>query len=149
MLGNLAKKLRMLGYDTEYHSSIDDEKLITLARQEDRILLTKDVILASNANKNVQSLLIKGNDDLDQLVQIFGFLGIGNIPISTDLAYCISCNGKLVSIEKNLIRDKVPDGVYHMQQNFWICDNCRKIFWEGTHFKKIQEFVSKLNNRLS
>lgn len=139
----------MLGYDTKYYSSIDDEELIILAIQENRILLTKDVVLASNANKkNVQNLLIKGNDDLDQLVQAFGFLGIKNITMNTGLAYCISCNGKLESIEKNAIRDKVPDGVYNMQQNFWICDNCKKIFWEGTHFKKIQEFISKLNNRL-
>lgn len=141
--------MRMMGYDTKYYSSIDDDELIILTIQENRILLTKDVVLASNAKrKNMQNLLIKGNDDLEQLIQVFDFLGIKNITMNTGLAHCISCNGRLEPIEKNVIKDKVPDGVYNMQQNFWICDNCKKIFWEGTHFKKIQEFVSKLNNRL-
>ena len=149
MLGNLAKKLRILGYDSRYHSSIDDEELINIAKQEDRVLLTKDERLVSNIDKKyVKSLLIKGNDDLEQLIQVFSFLGIKNVSINTDLSYCIVCNGKLKSIEKNMIKSKVPDGVYDMQQSFWICSDCKKIYWEGTHFEKIQEFVSKLNNRL-
>ena len=32
MLGNLAKKLRILGYDSKYFSSIEDDKLITIAK---------------------------------------------------------------------------------------------------------------------
>ena len=149
MLGNLAKKLRILGYDAIYHSSIDDEKLINIAKQEDRVLLTKDERLVSNIDKErVKSLLIRGNDDLEQLIQVFSFLGIKNVSINTDLSYCVICNGKLESIEKNVIKSKVPDGVYDMQQSFWICSDCKKIYWEGTHFEKIQEFVSKLNNRL-
>ncbi len=149
MLGNLAKKLRILGYDAKYHSSIDDDKLTNIAKQEDRILLTKDELLVSNTvKKHVKSLLVKGNDDLDQLIEVFSFLGIKNVSINTDSSYCVVCNGKLEPVEKNMIKDKVPDGVYDMQQNFWICSNCKKIYWEGTHFEKIQEFVSKLNNRL-
>ena len=149
MLGNLAKKLRILGHDTIYHSSIDDEKLISIARQEDRVLLTKDEHMVSNTDKkHVKSLLIRGNDDLEQLIQVFSFLGIKNVSLNTDLSHCVACNGRLESIEKNMIKSKVPDGVYDMQQSFWICNDCKKIYWEGTHFEKIQEFVSKLNNRL-
>lgn len=149
MLGNLAKKLRMLGYDAKYSSSIDDEELINIAKQEDRILLTKDVTLVFNTDKeHVKNLLVKGNDDLEQLIQVFSFLGIKNVSANTDLSYCVVCNGKLESIEKNMIKSKVPDGVYDMQQSFWICSACKKIYWEGTHFEKIQEFVSKLNNRI-
>ena len=149
MLGNLAKKLRILGYDAIYHSSIDDKDLINIAKQEDRVLLTKDERLVSNIDKeHVKNLLIRGNDDLEQLIQVFSFLGIKNVSINTDSSYCVVCNGKLESIEKNMIKNKVPDGVYDMQQSFWICNDCKKIYWEGTHFEKIQEFVSKLNNRL-
>jgi len=42
MLGNLAKKLRILGYDSKYFSSIEDDKLIVIAKNEKRIILTKD-----------------------------------------------------------------------------------------------------------
>ncbi|NWJ90898.1 hypothetical protein HX856_06690, partial [Marine Group I thaumarchaeote] len=46
MLGKLAKKLRLLGFDTFYSSSIADNKIIIMAKNEKRILLTKDRILA-------------------------------------------------------------------------------------------------------
>jgi len=38
--------------------------------------------------------------------------------------------------------------VYQRQDEFWICTDCQKIYWAGTHFKKLQEFVSRLNQRL-
>ena len=33
MLGNIATKLRLLGYDSKYYSDIDDEKLIDSAKK--------------------------------------------------------------------------------------------------------------------
>ena len=49
MLGNLAKKLRVLGYDSAYFSSIEDEKLVSIAKNEKRIILTKDERLCKTA----------------------------------------------------------------------------------------------------
>ena len=39
MLGNMAKKLRVLGFDSEYFSNIDDSKLIEKAKNENRIII--------------------------------------------------------------------------------------------------------------
>ena len=37
MLGKLAKKMRLLGYDTVYFSDMEDEELILKAKKENRI----------------------------------------------------------------------------------------------------------------
>ncbi|MGI0047755.1 MAG: Mut7-C RNAse domain-containing protein, partial [Nitrosotalea sp.] len=42
MLGNLARKLRILGYDSKYDSSIEDSILLNLAEGQKRVLVTKD-----------------------------------------------------------------------------------------------------------
>ena len=42
MLGNIAKKLRLLGYDTKYSSDINDNDLIESAKNEQRIIISKD-----------------------------------------------------------------------------------------------------------
>ena len=42
MLGRLAKWLRILGYDTLYFSSLDDNDLVRIARAEGRMVLTRD-----------------------------------------------------------------------------------------------------------
>jgi len=149
MLGNLAKKLRVLGYDSKYFSSIEDDKLIAIAKNEKRIILTKDAQLTKIAEKqNVVSVLIRGNDELEQVAQINVKIKLDKFIMDTNNSRCIVCNGNLLPIEKYRIIGKVPEGILEREEKFWMCDSCKKIYWEGTHFAKLQEFVNKLNNRL-
>lgn len=149
MLGNLAKKLRILGYDSKYFSSIADDKLIAIAKNEKRIILTKDAQLAQIAEKqNIDTVLIRGNDEIEQISQINAKIKFDKFVMDSNNSRCIVCNGNLQLIEKHRIIGKVPEGVLGREEKFWICDSCKKIYWEGTHFEKLQEFVNKLNNRL-
>ncbi len=150
MLGNLARKLRLLGYDSKYDSSIDDSDLIKMAEKQRRIIVTKDENLSKNAEKiGIMSVLIRGNDEIEQILQIATKVGLSNFTIDTNSSRCVDCNGKLGSIDKIRIMNKVPSGIYERQEKFWMCSNCRKIYWEGTHFEKLQEFVQRLNQRLA
>ena len=149
MLGNLAKKLRVLGYDSTYFSSIEDEKLVTIAKNEKRVILTKDGLLCKTAqNQDIIAVLIRGNDELEQIMQIHQSIKFEKFVMDTNNSRCIVCNGKLQPIEKYRIVGKIPEGVLEREEKFWMCDVCKKIYWQGTHFEKLQEFVNKLNNRL-
>ena len=44
-LGKLARKLRLLGFDTVYDTTAEDKQIIKQALAEDRIILTRDVEL--------------------------------------------------------------------------------------------------------
>ena len=149
MLGNLAKKLRVLGYDSTYFSSIEDEKLVIIAKNEKRTILSKDELLCKKAqNQNIPAILIRGNDELEQIAQIHQSMKLEKFVIDTNNSRCIVCNGKLQPIEKYRIIDKIPEGILEREEKFWMCDGCKKIYWQGTHFEKLQEFADKLNNRL-
>jgi hypothetical protein len=149
MLGNLARKLRILGFDTKYFSSIEDKKLIELAKDENRVIITKDEGLAKSAEKtNISIVLVRGDEEINQIIQIATRVGLSDFVIDTSSSRCVSCNGRLESIEKSRVVDKVPAGVFELQAQFWICVDCKKIYWAGTHFKKLQEFVARLNQRL-
>ncbi|MGI0011366.1 MAG: Mut7-C RNAse domain-containing protein [Nitrosopumilaceae archaeon] len=149
MLGNLAKKLRVLGYDSAYFSSIEDEKLVTIAKNEKRIILTKDEHLFKTAqNQDITSVLIRGNDEIEQIAQIHQSIKLEKCVIDTNNSRCIICNGKLQPIEKYRAIGKIPEGILEREEKFWMCDGCKKIYWQGTHFEKLQEFVNKLDNRL-
>ncbi|OLC93886.1 MAG: hypothetical protein AUI92_01905 [Thaumarchaeota archaeon 13_1_40CM_3_38_6] len=94
MLGKLAKKLRVIGYNAKYSSSIEDEKLIELARKENRIVLTKDELLTKNAEKSgIKSVLIRGNDEIEQIIQVKKAIGLSNFVMDTNFSRCVSCNG--------------------------------------------------------
>ena len=51
------------------------------------------------------------------------------------------CNGELAAIEKELVKDLVPPYVFLTQSSFQRCQNCRKIYWPGTHIGKITRFI--------
>ncbi len=150
MLGNLAKKLRVLGYDSKYFSSIEDDKLILIAKNEKRIIITKDEQLTKTAEKqDIGFVLIRGSDESEQIMQINAKINFGTFVIDTNNSRCITCNGNLQSVEKYRIIGKIPEGILEREKKFWMCDSCKKIYWEGTHFEKLQEFVMKLNDRMN
>jgi uncharacterized protein len=150
MLGNLAKKLRIIGYDSKYFSSIEDDKLISIAKNEKRIILTKDEQLTKIAEKqDIGFVLIRGNDEFEQIAQINEKIKLERFVMNTNNSRCIACNGNLQPVEKYRIIGKIPEGVLERERLFWMCDSCKKIYWEGTHFEKLQEFVTKLNDRMN
>ncbi len=149
MLGNIAKKLRLLGYDSKYSSDSKDDELILEAKNENRILLTKDEPLLKKAEKQAISVIhIKNDTEIKQLVQIFKNSKLSKVVVSGNTARCTECNGELVTIEKDRVMDKVPKGVLEKTNNFWNCTNCNKIYWEGTHIERLQKFVDELNEKL-
>ncbi|MFQ5573690.1 MAG: Mut7-C RNAse domain-containing protein [Nitrosopumilaceae archaeon] len=149
MLGNIAKKLRLLGYDSEYSSDSKDDELILKAKNENRILLTKDEPLLKKAEKQKISIIhIKNNREVEQLIQIFKNLKLSKVILAGKTARCTECNGELETIKKDSIMNKVPEGVLEKINNFWKCTNCNKIYWEGTHIERLQKFVDELNEKL-
>jgi uncharacterized protein with PIN domain len=61
---------------------------------------------------------------------------------------CTNCNGKLLQIDNEKTIEKVPYLVTRNFKEFWECEECKKIYWEGTHIKNLQKFVSELNEKL-
>ncbi len=149
MLGKLAKKLRLLGYDSFYSSNMEDDKIIQLAKNENRILITKDVPLTQKAKKQqIGTIQITSDDEIEQFLQINEKTSLGKFTVGGGSSRCPVCNGELQHIEKNGVSEKVPTGVFENMKDFWKCTKCEKIYWEGTHIKNLQQFTMKLNERL-
>ncbi|MGB9716068.1 MAG: Mut7-C RNAse domain-containing protein [Thermodesulfovibrionales bacterium] len=136
MLGRLARWLRLLGFDTLYDSSISDSRLIRIAKEQERIILTRDTRLVKI--KGIQNyLLIISNEPFKQLHEVINTLHLKDFQ---PLSRCVICNGRLIRVlDKNEIRDSVPEYVFYNFHNFLKCCMCNKIYWQGTHplmFKK-------------
>lgn len=59
MLGKIARKLRMFGFDTIYDPNIDDIDILASAKCKGRIVLTSDRLLFNKCKKNgVDTILI-------------------------------------------------------------------------------------------
>jgi len=145
MLGNVAKKLLLLGYDTEYFSDMNDLKLIQKAKNEDRIIISKDRQLITNAKKSaIQTIQITKEDEIEQFSEILNIIHLELNEISGDTARCTKCNSNTSQISKSKISNKIPSKVLEFNEKFWECDHCKQIYWEGTHIKKLQDFLNKI-----
>lgn len=61
MLGKLARWLRMMGHNVEYSNSMDDAQLLSLAKDEQRVLLTRDFELCQQAiTKGLCAFYVEG-----------------------------------------------------------------------------------------
>ncbi len=142
MLGSLARWLRFLGFDTAYPDVLSDKELAQLAEKEDRILLTRDKELART--KGVSALLINSTDIDEQLSQV---MAAYDLEIEDELSRCSLCNTNLIPIKKELVKDKVPERVFEIQNEFWECRQCKKYYWAGTHYKNIKIKLKELKGK--
>ncbi len=149
MLGNIAKKLRFLGYDSSYSPTINDAELIRQAKNENRIIITKDEQLVNSTKKqNLPYVLITKNEEVDQVYQIFKKFKMEKGKINSSTSRCPLCNGKLDQIDKEQISENIPNEIFNRIDDFWSCSDCKKVYWHGSHIDNLQKFVIKLNERL-
>ena len=135
MLGNIVTWLRILGYDTVYWSG-DDGELIKKALDENRIILTMDRELALNAIRNgLETFYISKNDSPEVLAELAKRYGI-KLRFDRNRTRCPVCNTPL-----KLVNDKPREE--------WICSNCGKRYWRGSHWRNIMKTIKDAEERLA
>jgi len=138
MLGKLARWLRIIGHDTVYDPSLDDDALISVAKREGRTLVTRDANLFRRATKEgAASLLIKSHALPEELVEMSPVLKGASAG-----SRCTLCNTPLLEVERSIVSDeKVPK-----VSPLWLCPSCGKIYWHGGHWKGINRTLSVLRH---
>jgi phosphoribosylformimino-5-aminoimidazole carboxamide ribotide isomerase len=155
MFGKLTTWLRILGYDTLYAADLafssdqedEDNALAAFAAREDRILLTRDKKLVAFAiRKGARCVLIKADEVLDQLQELLQH----HVPIKLEPVpeRCSECNARIRKVdiyESALLRHNsyVPQDMIGTWE-FWVCDRCGRIYWEGSHWRDIRERLKRL-----
>jgi uncharacterized protein with PIN domain len=140
-LGKLAKYLRVLGYDTFFRSEIEDRELLSIALNEDRIILTRDLKLRELKSSG-KVILINSYDPLQQLSQVINEFQL-RPRRDRSFTRCLDCNTELVQVKKEDYSDRIPPYVFRTQDRFLHCKRCDKIFWGGTHVQRMSQKLSE------
>lgn len=140
MLGRLSKWLRLLGYDTIYLNPAFDSELIKIAKEQNRILLTRDThLMKRRAIKKgwIRAVLIKEDHLGKQLKELAQVVDLHPRKF-LEAPFCPECNFPLKKVPKNEVKTEVPAYVYQTQKQFSRCDLCKRYYWQGTHWQRIQ-----------
>jgi len=133
MLGKLAKRMRLLGFDVLYDPACEDNEVLRLALDQGRIILTRDTGLASRPLARDHILI--GSDLVDE--QLHQVLEAFSPPDGGPLTRCSLCNEPLSVLDRKDARDVVPDHVHATAIGFLRCARCGRVYWKGSHVRNM------------
>ena len=141
-LGKLAKELRMLGYDTLYYRGEEGYPLIKLAREEGRVILTRNTKLFPKKPEDrvIQVTALKPSLQLKELLQ----KKVISLKEEVPFTRCLLCNVPLDEIPRAEAEGKVPDYILYQQKTFSRCPQCLRIYWQGSHQDHMLSKVDEL-----
>lgn len=138
-LGKLGIFLRMLGFDASSTTGTADDELVRISLIEHRLLLSKDRALLRDPRLERASA-VEATDTREQLLEVVKRFDLGGSV--QPFTRCLHCNTLLVPAAKDAVLDRLPLRVRENCDEFTTCVKCLRIFWKGTHYKKMAAFVA-------
>lgn len=158
MLGSVARKLRIFGFDTLYVVHVADSEVLRIGVEQDRVILTADKEFFKRIVKaKARGVLVGGSDELEDLVHILRKTGIRSVEWAATGAEsrCAVCNGRLSSSAVNAldVRGSLPEKVARSLDNnrnskIYRCEGCGKLYWEGSHVRRIRQLARNIDLNL-
>jgi uncharacterized protein with PIN domain len=140
-LGKLARHLRLLGFDTLYDRDRSDRELAESSAREQRILLTRDVGLLKRRIVT-HGYYVRESDPRAQLAEVVARLDLARR--IRPFTRCLNCNGELEPIDKKEVADRLEPRTRRHFEEFWMCRECKNIYWRGSHYDKLLQLVASV-----
>lgn len=140
-LGKLCKYLRMMGFDTIYRNDLDDVEIVEISVKENRIILTRDIGILKNGLVT-HGYWLRSQDSREQLKEV-----IRRFQLKAEVRpfyRCTVCNGFIRPVNKADIVTLLPDQTKKYFDAFFRCTSCKKIYWEGTHYESMRDFIGEI-----
>ncbi|MDD5035006.1 MAG: Mut7-C RNAse domain-containing protein [Methylococcaceae bacterium] len=136
-LGKLARRLRLLGFDALYSNRYHDSEIADIAAGEKRIVLTRDrrLLYAKRITHGYWVRSVEPQRQTEEIIRHFDLRRQIN-----PFARCLMCNGLMKPIAKADILDRLEPKTRRYYQEFFTCQNCGKIYWEGSHLETMRKW---------
>ena len=149
MLGKLTRWLRMLGHDVKYSNELEDHELLIIAKEEQRILLTKDLELCQRfAAKGLEALSVIVVTKYEKLAELSQRYGI-SLVMDMDNSRCPKCNTKLQAVLKEKVAGLVSKNTFAHYCDFWRCSGCGQVYWQGAHWGRIDSTLKSSEEKVN
>lgn len=142
-LGKLARYLRMLGLDVVYKNNFEDEEIVEISLKERRAILTKDRGILKR-NEVTHGYFLRSRKVEEQTKEVIRRFDLQKE--IKEFSRCIECNESLVSVDKSDIEDGPPKKVALIQNEFKKCPKCQNVYWRGSHYKKMLDFIKSVKD---
>lgn len=138
-LGGLARRLRMLGFDTLYDNASADADIRRQALDEARTILTRDRQLLI-CRDVTHGCYVHALAPMDQLREVVARLQLSRR--AQPFSRCLCCNTPLQAVPKADVLAELPPAVAASRDHFKRCPDCRRIYWQGDHYRRMSAALS-------
>lgn len=143
-LGKLIKYLRMFGFDSLYKNDYSDNAIREIARDESRIILTRDkgLLASRDVTHGYYVRAIHPKEQLSEIIDKFDLYSQFN-----PFTRCLNCNHSLVNVNKKDVVNEIDADTMRIFDEFYKCPGCNKIYWKGSHYEHMNEFIGQKMNK--
>ena len=141
MVARVVRWLRAIGIDTLWEDAISDKDLVRRAIEEKRFILTLDKPLIEEWRVD-NVLLLQSENPLEQFAEIIRHFEIEKP--EEFFTRCLVCNTFLRRASTKEIIDNAPPDVRENQQKFDYCPRCNKVYWQGSHTKRMRQAIEEI-----
>ncbi|TRM73412.1 hypothetical protein DJ528_11760, partial [Sulfolobus sp. B5] len=125
--------LRIMGYDAIYSNKYEDWKILEIAQNQNRIIITRDrSIYTKSLRRHLKCILLSPDSDIVKDLAYIAYKTRIDLSVNVNYTRCTECNSVLEKIGENK----------------WICPRCKKNYWKGRHWRTIEEIIIKANSEL-
>ncbi len=140
-LGGLAHLLRMAGFDTLYDNAFQDDAIVRLAQDGPRTVLTRDRELLKR-REVTSGCFVRALRSEAQWLEVVARLGLA--PLARPLSRCLVCNAPLRPAATQEAVGRVSPDVAERHRQFAVCTGCGRLYWEGSHWRRMRERMGAL-----
>jgi uncharacterized protein len=139
-LNKLARHLRMAGFDVLCEIGWDDDRIVALAAEGRRTILTRDKAMLRRGDVD-RGYFVRATASEAQLAEVLRVLQLQ--ALVAPFTRCRVCNALLEDTSRESVLDRLPDKVRELHHRFKRCPGCGRIYWEGTHYERMQRVLEE------
>ncbi|HEY9065676.1 MAG TPA: Mut7-C RNAse domain-containing protein, partial [Burkholderiaceae bacterium] len=124
-----------------YDNHFRDDEIARIAAAQDRIVLTRDRELLKRRDIT-HGCYVRALHSVPQLHEVFDRLDLARS--ARPFTRCLNCNAMLHPVAKAQVVSQLPPGVHERHERFVACEGCGRVYWEGSHWRRMRERIEAL-----
>lgn len=142
-LGRLSRLLRLLGFDSRYDQSMDDEEIAAIAAENGLTILTRDRGLLMR-RVVTRGYFVRSQVPRTQTAEVVRRFDLREQ--MRPFTRCVECNGLIKPVSKAEIQDRLPHNTRLFYDTFYRCSRCSKLFWRGAHWRNLLDLIDAIRS---
>jgi len=136
-LGGLARWLRAAGYEARLAPGVPGHRLPDEALRRGLVLLTSEAEVLDRRIVADGSLVVVWVPSALTMAEQLHLAAV-ELGLTLREPRCMACGGGLVPTAKEAVRPRIPPRTALWQDEYFVCAECDRLFWRGTHWERIE-----------